>query len=50
MIAPWSLSIFVKNEGLPYVAYINISGNGKKKKTVVLILVHWKLKHYDIEN
>lgn len=32
MIAPWSLSIFVKNEGLPYVAYINISGNGKKKK------------------
>ena len=49
MIAPWSLTIFVKNEGLPYVGYINISGNGKKK-TVVLILVHWKLKHYDIEN
>lgn len=37
MIAPWSLSIFVKNEGLPYVTYVTVSGNGKE--TVILIVI-----------
>lgn len=54
LIIQWKLWVlhdlehFCQNGDL-YVAYINISGNGKNSNTNIY-LVHWKLKHYDIEN
>ena len=47
MIAPWSLSILVKNEGLPYVTYVTISENGKETAILstlnIKALWHWEL-------